>query len=232
MTDTAVPAITDTAVAVDLADLDVFERGEHLGDGRVERRQVQREAAAELLDARFVDGDEAFDGARCRRQRMRDVGRDRADRLDASERLAHDPREERRRGAVRAARAHGHRHQSRRAAVDKALPRIVGDQVLANQLVRSIRGLGRRQRVVADERRQRQRRVGAEHRDRAREHEALDCGAARTLPDRNLPFRRSDLCQRERLERGRYGAIGLATWRAAELRPSRSVSSCAGYGAC
>ena len=57
------------------------------------------------------------------------------------------------------------------AAVDVALARVVGDQVLADQLLRAVGGLRRRQRRVGDDGRQRHRRVGPEHRDRAAEDE-------------------------------------------------------------
>ena len=131
---------------------DLLERVEHLADGDVDRGQVEREPAAELLDG----------SPRRRRSGRRPcapasvsgcetVAGDRADRLLAGERLADDAGEERGGGAVRPAGPHGHRHQPRRAAVDEALARVVGDQVLADQLVRAVGGLRRGQGVVGDE---------------------------------------------------------------------------------
>src|SRR5439155_1203196 len=79
----------------------------------------------------------------------RDVGAHRADRLHARKRLADDPGEERRRRPVRPARPHGDRHEPRGAAVDVALARVIGDEVLADELLRAVRGLRRGQRRVA-----------------------------------------------------------------------------------
>ena len=93
--------------------------------------------------------------------------RDRADRVDAGQRLADDAARERRRGLVRLARPHGDRRQAQRAAVDEALARHVVDEVFADRLLRAVRRLRRERRVVGHRIGQR----AAEHRERAREHE-------------------------------------------------------------
>ena len=46
---------------------DHFERIEHLGDGRVHRRQIEGQTSAEHFQAGLVDGDQPFDRARRRR---------------------------------------------------------------------------------------------------------------------------------------------------------------------
>lgn len=60
----------------------------------------------------------------------------------------------------------------RAAAVEQPAPREVGDEVLADELLRAVRGLRRRERVVVDDVRQRAVAVRAVDRERAREHEA------------------------------------------------------------
>ena len=142
--------------------------------------RLSASAAAERLDAASIDRDQAFDRARRRRHRMRHAGVDRADRLLPASGSRMMPLKNddaaplglpgRTVTVIRRA----------AAAVDEALARVVGDQVLAHQLVRAVAGLRRRQRVVAHQRRHRRGRVGAEHRDRAGEHEPR----GRALPAR------------------------------------------------
>ena len=103
---------------------------------------------------------------------MRHIGRHRAHRFHAGQWLADDAAEKRRCRTVRLARTHCHRHQPGRATVDVTLARVVGQQVLADQLLRAIGRLGRRQRGVADQRGQRHGRVRPEHRDRTGEHQS------------------------------------------------------------
>ena len=93
--------------------------------------------------------------------------RDRADRVDAGQRLADDAARERRRGLVRLARPHGDGRQAQAAAVDEALARHVVDEILADRLLRAVRRLRRQRRVVGHRIGQR----SAEDGERAREHE-------------------------------------------------------------
>ena len=107
--------------------------------------------------------------------------RDREDRLLPRERLAEDAGEEARGRGVRLARPDGDRRQADADAVDKALARIVGEQQLADRLLRAVARERRREILVADgfgERR-------AEHRDRRGEDELRHVGRLHPLlPDR------------------------------------------------
>ena len=78
-----------------------------------------------------------------RRHRVRHVAAPpAARRADAGQRLADDAAEERLGRAIRPPGPHRDRHQPRRAAVDEALARVVGDQVLADQLLRAVEVCG------------------------------------------------------------------------------------------
>ena len=95
----------------------------------------------------------------------------RAGRADAGERLADHAAEEARGRAVGQARAHAHRHQPHAAAADEALARVVGHELLADELLDAVAGLRRGQRVVVDDLGQRLLGRVAEHRERAGEHQ-------------------------------------------------------------
>src|SRR5262245_31489962 len=100
--------------------------------------------------------------------------RDRQDRFLAGERLADDAGEEARRRLVRLARAHADGRQTQADAVEDAAPAVVGEQQLADRLLRAVAGERRVQELVAD-------RLGegrAEHRDRRCEYHAWLVAAA------------------------------------------------------
>ncbi len=103
----------------------------------------------------------------------------RQDRLLPRERLADDAGEEARGGAVGLARPHADGRQADADAVEEAAPRIVGEQQLADRLLRAVAGERRVAELVADRRRKRR----AEHGDRRGEHHA------RLVPVADFPDR-------------------------------------------
>ena len=96
-------------------------------------------------------------------------------RLLAGERLADDAGEEARRRLVRLSRAHADRRQADADAVEEAAPAVVGEQQLADRLLRAVAGERRAEVLVADRIRERR----AEHRDRGSEHHSRLVAVAR-----------------------------------------------------
>ena len=122
-----------------------LERGYHLADAHGQAWQDQVAVRAQRVAGQLVRCDEALDDRRRRQQPHLCAGRDRADRIQAVERLADDATGEGRQRGIGPARAHTDRGQPQRPAVDEAAPRVVVDEQLAHRLLRSVRRL-RRQR--------------------------------------------------------------------------------------
>ena len=93
---------------------------------------------------------------------------DRADRALARERLADDARHEARGRGVGTAGAHADRHQPDAPPAQESLARVVGHQLLADELLDPVAGLRVRQRAVHHHGRHRELGGPAEHRDRTR----------------------------------------------------------------
>ncbi len=89
----------------------------------------------------------------------------------AGQRLADDAGQEPGRGPVGPARADGHRHQPDGPAAQEALARVVGQQLLPDDLLHPIAGLRVRHRLVVDHGGQRVLGGVAEHGQRAGEHD-------------------------------------------------------------
>ena len=100
-----------------------------------------------------------------------------ADRFHPGQRLADDAAEEGRCCAIGPARAHRHCHQACSATIDEALARVVGNQVLADQLLYAVGSLGRGQRVVGNSGGHGHIGVRTEHRYGTGKHQACHFGA-------------------------------------------------------
>ena len=139
-----------------------------LADGGADARHAEVAPRAELrgVEARGVQ-QEADRGAR-RSEPVAHGFRHRQHRFLAGERLADDAGEEARRRLVRLARAHADRRQADADAVEEAAPAVVGEQQLADRLLRAVARERRVQELVADRLGKRR----AEHRDRGGEHDA------------------------------------------------------------
>jgi hypothetical protein len=86
------------------------------------------------------------------------------------QRFPDDARQEARRRGVRPSGTHAHGHQPHGPSAQEPFPRIVGQQLLADDLLRAIAGLRIGQGVIVDDRGQRLLPRPPEHGDRAREH--------------------------------------------------------------
>nr|WP_255638412.1 hypothetical protein [Amycolatopsis sp. DSM 110486] len=87
------------------------------------------------------------------------------------QRFADDAGQEARRGGVGLARPHRHRHQPHGPATHEALARVVGHELLADELLHAVARLQARERRVVDVADRADRRVAAEHGQRAGEHQ-------------------------------------------------------------
>jgi MFS family permease len=120
---------------------DALQLGGHLTHRDRQRGQVDRGLVAPVLRGRSGRAQQSADGAGRRGQCYLSQRSDRADRSLACQRLANDSRQEPRRRCVRPARPDADCHQPYRAAGQKALARVVSQQLLADNLLGTVTGL-------------------------------------------------------------------------------------------
>jgi hypothetical protein len=118
-----------------------LQRLDHLSDAHGERGQVDRAPAAPGLIVGGGRAEQPGDGSGRRDQRRFGGRVDRAGRALAGQRLPDDAGEEARRRPVGAPRAHADRRQPDRPSAQEALAGVIGQQLLADDLLRAVAGL-------------------------------------------------------------------------------------------